>query len=54
MFLKFFCADKSPFCGAIGALCFRLWLTLPMGFKARVDTSSPAVARSHNDPQSQL
>ena len=25
-----FCSDKSPFCGA---LCFRLWLTLPMGFK---------------------
>ena len=25
-----------PFCGATGALRFRLWLTLPMGFKARV------------------
>ena len=32
-----FCGDKSPFCGATGTLCFGLQLTLPMGFKARVD-----------------
>ena len=38
-----FCGDKSPFCGATGALCFRHQLTLPMGFKARVDPSSPTL-----------
>ena len=37
-----FCGDKSPFCGVTGTLCFGLWLTLPMGFKARVDPSLPA------------
>ena len=39
----FFCGYKSPFCGATGALCFGLWLTLPVGFKARVDPSSPTL-----------
>ena len=39
----YFCGDKSPFCGATGALCFRLRLTLLVGFKARVDPSSPAL-----------
>ena len=40
-----FCGDKSPFCGATGALCFGLWLTLHMGYKAkaRVDPSSVAL-----------
>ena len=38
-----FCGDKSPFCGATGAPCFRLRLTLPMGLKARVDPSSAAL-----------
>ena len=37
------CGDKSPFFGASGALCFRLQLTPPMGFKARVDALSPAL-----------
>ena len=37
------CGDKSPFCGATGALCFGLWLTLPMGFKTRVNAPSPAL-----------
>ena len=39
--LKNFAMTSNLFCGATGALCFRLWLTLPMGFKARVDPSSP-------------
>ena len=39
-FFIYFCGNKSPFCGATGALCFRLWLTLPVGFKVRVDPSS--------------
>ena len=33
LFLNYFCSDKSAFCGATGALCFRLRLTLPLGFK---------------------
>ena len=36
-FLKKFCGDKSPFCGTTGTVCFGLWLTLPIGFKARLD-----------------
>ena len=38
-----FCGEKSPLCGATGALCFILQLILPMGFKARVDALSPAL-----------
>ena len=38
-FFLIFCGDKSPFCGVARILCFRLWLTLPMGFKVRVDPS---------------
>ena len=34
-----FLLDSGPFCGATGTLCFRLWMTLPMGFKARLDSS---------------
>ena len=34
-----------PFCGAI--LCFKLWLTPPMGFKARVDAPSPVLCHLH-------
>ena len=37
--LGLFCSDKAPFCGASGTLCFRLQLTVPMGFKARMDSS---------------
>ena len=40
-FILNFCDEKSPFCGATAALCFRLQLTLPMVFKARVNPSSP-------------
>ena len=37
-YLNIFCGDKSLFFwGVTGTLCFRLHLTLPMGFKARVD-----------------
>ena len=43
---KFFCGDRSPFCVATDALCFKLWLNLPMFFKARVDLSS-SVLCSH-------
>ena len=53
----YFCGDKSPFCGATGTLCFGLQLTLPMGFKARVDPSSPVLCYrllACNDPQSPL
>ena len=51
-FFVFFCGDKSPFCGATGALCFGLRLTLPMGFKARVDAPSPNldVSSLSNEP----
>ena len=42
-FLKIICGDKSPFCGVTDTLCFRLELTLPLGFKARVDPSSPTL-----------
>ena len=42
-FLKVFWGDKSLFCGATSALCFGLQLTLPVGFKARVAPSSPAL-----------
>ena len=42
LFLNF-CGKKSSFGGATGALCFRIWLTLPMGFKARVDAPLPAL-----------
>ena len=38
-----FCGDKSPFCGPAGVPCFGLQLTLPTGFKARGDPSSPAL-----------
>ena len=34
---------QSPLCGATDNLCFGLWLTLPMGFKARVDVPLPAL-----------
>ena len=39
-FLKIFCGDKLPFCGVTSTLCFGLQLTLPMGFKVRVDAPS--------------
>ena len=39
-----FCSDKPPFCRATGTFCFRLWLTLPMGFKARVDAPFSALS----------
>ena len=42
-FFKNVYGDKSPFCGATDTLCFELWLTMPMGVKARVDASSPAL-----------
>ena len=35
--------DRGPFCGPTGTLCFRLWMTLPMNFKVRVDRSLPAL-----------
>ena len=40
LFLKIFCDNKSPFCGATGTLCFGLRMTLPTGFKTKVDPSS--------------
>ena len=35
-----FCGNMSQSGGATGTLCFGLWLTLPIGFKARVDGGS--------------
>ena len=35
--------DKSPSCGATGALYFGLWLTLPVGLKARMDAPKLAL-----------
>ena len=55
-FFQFFAVAMSPLCGATGTPCFRLWLTLAMGFKVRVDVPSPAIV-SHMrvmDPQSEL
>ena len=40
---KMFVVAMSPFCGATGTLCFGLRLTLPMGFKARVDAPMPVL-----------
>ena len=37
LFIYFFCSDKSAFCGVTGTFHFGLQLTLPIGFKARVD-----------------
>ena len=34
-----FLLDLGPFCGTTGTLCFRLWMTLPMSIKLRVDPS---------------
>ena len=34
--------DRGAFCGASGTLCFRLRMTLPMGFKVMLNLSSPA------------
>ena len=47
-----FCGEKSPFCGAPSTLCFGLWLTLPMGFKAKVDASLSPVC--NGTPESTL
>ena len=41
-FLKFL-LDRGPFCAILGTLCFGLRTTLPMRFKASVDSSSPAL-----------
>ena len=41
-FLKFL-LDRGPFCGATGSLRFRLGMTLPMSFKARVGSLLPAL-----------
>ena len=41
---KLFMVTMSPFCGATGTICFRLWLTPLMGFKARVDVPSPSLS----------
>ena len=42
----------SPFGAATSSICFKLWLTLPVNFKARVD--APLLSFAHNDPESQL
>ena len=42
-FSTFFCGDSVTICGATGTICFGLWLTQPMGFKARVDASLPVL-----------
>ena len=51
-FLKIFCGNKSPFCGATAALCFGLQLTLAVGFKAIITCAVLSLAC--NDSQSQL
>ena len=33
--------DLQGFCGATGTLCFEFWLIVSIGFKAKVDLSSP-------------
>ena len=38
-----FCRTKIPFCGSTGTLCFGLRMTLPVGFKARVDSPLPTL-----------
>ena len=55
LFLKIFAATMPLFYGATGTLCFRLWLTMLMGFKARVNAPSPVLCHLHViDPWSQL
>ena len=46
----------SPFCRVTGTHCLRLQLTPPMGFKARVDASSPVLSchLQVTDPRSQF
>ena len=41
-----FLLDQDPFCGATGTLCFELWTTLPMSFKARLRSFLAYVQRS--------
>ena len=36
-FLKIFCLDQGPFCGATDCSCFGLRVSFLMGFKSRVD-----------------
>ena len=36
-----FLLGTGPFCGATGTLCFGVRMTLQMGIKARMDSSSP-------------
>ena len=36
-FVLIFAVTSQHFCGSTGNLCFGLWLTLLMGFKAKVD-----------------
>ena len=35
----YFLMDQAPFCGATDYPCFGLRVTVPMGFKSRVDLS---------------
>ena len=41
-----FLLDRGLFCGATGTLCFGLWMALLLGFKTRVDSSSPVLFTS--------
>ena len=57
LILKRFLFDRGSFCGATGTLGFGLRMNLlPVGFKVRVDSSSPMSLLSLvlNDPQSHL
>ena len=40
LFLKFI-LDRGPFCKTTGTLCFGFRMSMPMSFKARVDSSLP-------------
>ena len=48
--------DRHPIFGATGTLSFGLRITLPVGFKAKMVSSSPVffLLLVHNNPESQL
>ena len=44
-----FCGDKSSFCGPTGTLCFGLRLTLPVGFKLKLNLTGLVLPVSGHD-----
>ena len=60
-FLKIFCLDQGPFCGATDCSCFGLCMSFLMGFKSRVDilpalflACMPALFLAFCDPEGHI